>query len=157
MHIPVRTRAGSIACLLLALCVAPAFAQSAPPALPAWDQLTPTQREQLVAPLRERWNNADAAQRQRMLGHAQRWQQLTPDQRRRAHRGLQRFQHMDPGQRAQMQALFAAIRPLPRERQREILAQWRQMTPEQKQAWLKAHPAPPRAQPRPHSGEDARR
>jgi len=143
MRIPFRTRTVLLAALLLALCATPAFAQPAGPALPAWDQLTPAQREQLIAPLRERWNNADAPQRQRMLAHAQRWQQLTPEQRRRAHHGVQRWQHMDPAQREQMQALFASIRPLPREQQREILRQWRQMTPEQKQAWLKAHPAPP--------------
>jgi hypothetical protein len=35
--------------------------------LPAWEQLSEAQRESLLAPLRDRWNSADAGQRQRML------------------------------------------------------------------------------------------
>ena len=58
--------------LLLLAVPAMASAQSAPaaarpsgspppaaePALPAWDQLSPEQRDALVAPLRERWNDS---------------------------------------------------------------------------------------------------
>ena len=49
----------------------PALAQSAAPApaarpapgatLPAWEQLSESQRESLLAPLRDRWNSADGA------------------------------------------------------------------------------------------------
>src|SRR3546814_15294094 len=62
-------------------------------ALPAWDQLTPTQREQLIAPTRERWN-AEPAQRAELLERAQRWQQMSPEQRKHAHRGVKRWRHM---------------------------------------------------------------
>ena len=46
--------------LALALWPALALAQAQPAAapLPAWEQLTPAQRNALVAPLRERWNAA---------------------------------------------------------------------------------------------------
>lgn len=61
--------------LLLMLAAVPALAQSGPPnALPEWDRLTPAQRDELVAPLRERWNS-EPQQRTRMLRHAQRWGQ----------------------------------------------------------------------------------
>ena len=45
--------------LALALLPAFAFAQARPAATqyPEWGQLTPAQREALVAPLRERWNS----------------------------------------------------------------------------------------------------
>ncbi len=57
---------------LLLLPAVPAVAQSAAPAarpapaapLPAWEQLSEAQRESLLAPLRDRWNSADAGQRQ---------------------------------------------------------------------------------------------
>ena len=59
---------------LLLACAAPAFAQQAPP-LPEWDKLTPAQREALIAPVRERWNNTPPERRQNLLDRAQRWQQ----------------------------------------------------------------------------------
>ena len=47
------------AALALAIGAALAFAQATPPAnqYPEWDQLTPAQRDALVAPLRERWKH----------------------------------------------------------------------------------------------------
>lgn len=75
--------------LLLLAVPAMASAQSAPaaarpsgspppaaePVLPAWDQLSPEQRDALVAPLRERWNDSPQ-ERARMLEHARRWKSL---------------------------------------------------------------------------------
>src|SRR2546427_11468979 len=60
----------------------------------AWEQLSEAQRESLLAPLRDRWNSADASQRQRMLSHGQRWQSMSPEERDKARRGLRRFEHM---------------------------------------------------------------
>ena len=54
--------------LLLAV-AAPAFSQPSQPSLPEWDQLTPAQRETLIAPMRDRWN-ASPEHRQRMYEHA---------------------------------------------------------------------------------------
>src|SRR3546814_20337966 len=85
-------------------------------ALPAWDQLTPTQREQLIAPTRERWN-AEPAQRAELLERAQRWQQMSPEQRKHAHRGVKRWRHMSDEQRAEARALYARMRS-PHEDQR---------------------------------------
>ncbi len=51
-----------------------AVAQPSRPTTPLakWEQLSQAQRDQLVAPLRERWNS-EPARRQRMLEHARRW------------------------------------------------------------------------------------
>lgn len=130
---------------LLAM-TAPALAVDPATSLPTWDQLSAAQREQLIAPMRERWN-AEPAQRQRMLDHAQRWQQMTPEQRQRAHRGMKRWEHMSPEQRTQMRALYAKMRTLPPEQRGELKARWRTMTPEQRQQWVQDNPAPAR-QPR---------
>jgi hypothetical protein len=134
------------------LCSAPAFAQNAPTAptkhatstparsYPAWEQLSVAEREMLVAPVRERWNSNPEA-RARMMEHAQRWQTMTPEQRQRAHRGMKRWGHMSPEQREQTRALFGEMRKLTPEQRQELRAKWKTMTPAEREAWIKAHPA----------------
>ena len=114
--------------------------------LPAWEQLTPAQRAELIAPLRERWNrNPD--ERAHMLERARRWQAMPPEERARAHRGMKRWEHMDPSKRAGLHALFERTRDMPREQRRETFALYHamsKMTPEQrealKQEWLRMSP-----------------
>lgn len=139
------------------LCSAPVFAQTAPatstrPAAatatavrsyPAWEQLSVAEREMLVAPVRERWNSNPRA-RTRMMEHAQRWETMTPEQRQRAHRGMKRWGHMSPEQRKQTRALFGEMRKLTPEQRQELRAKWKAMTPAEREAWIKAHPAPKR-------------
>ena len=144
-----RTRTHLVPLLIgLAALAGPAGAQSQAPAtpaetsaLPAWDRLTPAQRERLITPLRDRWNNEPAA-RARMLAHAQRWQDMTPEERSRARSGMKRWRHMNPEQREQMRALFARMRALPPEQRAALKAQWRGMTPEQRRDWVDANPPP---------------
>ncbi len=105
-------------------------------ALPEWDQLPQTQRDALVAPLRERWNR-NPADRGRMLERADRWKTMSPEQRGRADRGIKRWEHMDPDKREQMRALFERTRDLPPAQRREAMALFhamRKMTPEQRDA-----------------------
>lgn len=139
--------------LSLLLCSAPVFAQTATGshpapaaaahAYPAWEQLSVAEREMLLAPMRERWNSNPQA-RARMMEHAQRWQTMTPEQRQRAHRGMKRWGHMSPEQRAQTRALFGEMRKLTPEQRQELRAKWKAMTPAERDAWIKAHPAPAR-------------
>lgn len=132
------TRIRSLAVLLALL--APALpATAGDPPLPEWERLTEAQRALLVAPVRERWN-AEPEARARMLRHAQRWQQLTPEQRRHAHRGMKRWSHLTPEQRERARAIFSRIRDLPEAERRQWREQWRQMTPEQRRAWLEQAP-----------------
>ena len=129
--------------LALALWPAFAFAQAQPATVqyPEWDQLTPAQRDALIAPLRERWNrNPD--ERARMVERAQRWKAMPRDQRERAGHGMQRWEHMTPEQRSEARALFHAMRGMDKDQRKAFMAQWRQKTPQQKTDWLKAHPAP---------------
>jgi len=141
--------------LLLAIAAgcAPVFAQSpaAPPArpLPAWDQLSAADREALIAPIRERWDN-EPAQRARMLQHAKRWRTMTPEQRKAAHDGMRRWSHMDPEQREHARALYVRMRGMDAEERRALRAQWGAMTPEQRKAWLDAHPPVEAPQAPPH-------
>lgn len=133
--------------LLASLSPLAASAQSQKPtpaadALPAWEQLTPAQRELLIGPLRDRWNS-DADQRPRMLEHAKRWQSMPPEERERARRGMQRWEGMKPEQRDQARALFEQMKGMDAAGRKAFLAQWKAMTPQQRKQWMDAHPAPP--------------
>lgn len=111
--------------------------------LPSWDQLSQAQREQLIAPMRDRWNNSPD-ERQRMFERARRWQQMTPDERKEARQGMKRWESMDPEERVQMRALFAQMRGLDDNARRALKEKWRTMTPEQRRAWVQANPPPPK-------------
>lgn len=139
------------AAMLIGLLVAAAVpATAAPAALPAWEQLSQTQREQLITPIRERWN-AEPAKRQRMLEHARRWHEMSPEQRKRAHHGMKRWQHMSPEQRQQMRALYSQMRGMAPEQRRALKSQWKQMSAEQRRAWAEANPPRPVPQENPPS------
>ena len=126
------------------LALAAGSARAAPPApatLPAWDQLSPAQRDLVIAPLRDRWN-ADPQARTRLFQHAQRWQQLTPEQRARMRHGMGKWEHMDPQQREAMRALFHKMRDLTPEQRTALREQWRKMTPQQRREWVEANRSP---------------
>ena len=148
-----------LACLL-ALAPLSAFAQQPPAAaaLPAWDQLSAEQRELLLGPVRDRWNRSAPEDRRDMLDHARRWQSMTPEQRERARdghkrwkgmspeqreharHGMKRWRGMPPEKREEARALFEHIRPLPDAERKAMLERWKAMTPEQRKAWVEAHP-----------------
>jgi hypothetical protein len=132
----------TVIALALVLATGPVLASPPPQAaLPAWDQLSPAQRDLVIAPLRDRWN-ADPQVRTRLFRHAQRWQQLTPEQRARMRHGLGKWEHMDPQQRETMRTLFHKMRSLSPEQRTALRAQWRTMTPQQRQEWVEANRAP---------------
>lgn len=123
-----------------------ALAQSpAPASFPEWDKLTPQQRETLISPIRDRWNN-EPQTRNRMMERAQRWKAMTPEQRAQARYGIKRFERMSPQQREQARALYEHMLGLTPEQRKQLHDQWKQMTPEQRRAWLQKNPpkdAPP--------------
>lgn len=119
------------------------LAQSAPAPLPAWEKLTPEQREALIAPVRDRWNR-EPGDRGRMLERAQRWQAMTPEQRAQARHGMKRFEGMSPDQRRHARALFARMKTLSPEQREALRNEWKKMTPEQREAWMRDNAPPPR-------------
>ncbi len=130
--------------LTLVMCPTHAVAQQATPATAGssnWEQLSPAEREALIAPLRQRWND-NPNERTRMLERAKRWQTMPPEQRQRARRGMQRWEHLSPDQRKQARALFSATRGMDKDARKAYLDQWRQMTLQQRNAWMQAHPVP---------------
>ena len=71
------------------------------------------------------------------------------EQRDHARKGMQRWEKMSPKQRQEARALFHVIHRLDPERRKAFLAEWRKMTPQQRDAWLQTHPAPRPKQPPP--------
>lgn len=122
-----------------------------------WEQLTPAQRELLVQPLRERWDAADAAQRQRMLAHARRWQEMPREERARARRGHERFDKLSPEQQQQLRVLYQRTRDMSREERQQALVlfhamrgmsaeerealreRWSRMNAADREAWVRAN------------------
>lgn len=141
------------ACLFALALPALAVAQGAVPpkpttetrgaTLPAWDQLSVEQRDALIAPLRDRWNDSPQ-DRQRMLDHARRWASMPPEERVRARRGMHRFEEMNPEQRDRARAIFERTREMTPEQRRDFRERWEKMTPEQRQEWLRTQPVPSR-------------
>ncbi len=108
--------------------------------LPAWDQLSNEQRELLLAPVRERWNRSDADKRAHMLEHARRWHSMSPEQREHARHGMKRWRDLPPEKRHQARALFEHTRAMPEADRKAMIQRWKAMTPEQRKAWVDAHP-----------------
>ena len=132
----------------LALLALPAFAQQrdatpAQAAPPAWEQLGTADRKALIAPLRDRWNNAPPEKRQRMLEHAREWRTMTPEQRKAAREGMKHWSHMDREKRDEVRALYERTRGMDPEQRKALRKQWPTMTPEQRKAWIDAHPPTP--------------
>ena len=149
---PLRIAAFLFALALPALAAAQGTTPTRPPTeargttLPAWDQLSAEQRDALIAPLRDRWNDSPQ-DRQRMLDHARRWKSMPPEERERARRGMHRFEQMNPEQRQRARAIFDQTRDMTPEQRRDFRERWGKMTPEQRNEWLRAHPAPQPPQP----------
>jgi len=122
----------------------PAPAQSTAPPLPAWEQLTPGQREQLTATIRDRWNDAAPAERARMLARAERWQQMGTVQRERISRVMGRWQGLPPGDHQELRALFHALGGMGEAERADFLKRWEGMNAEERKAWGEANPPPPR-------------
>jgi len=119
------------------------LAQASPTPLPAWDKLTPQQREALIAPVRDRWNR-EPEDRGRMLERAERWQAMTPEQRAQARHGMKRFEGMSPDQRRHARALYARMKTLGPEQREALREQWKKMTAEQRESWMRDNAPPPR-------------
>ncbi len=126
-------------CLLLLAPLA-AGAQTAADSLPPWEQLSPQQRELLLAPLRDRWNASEPESRRKLMEHARRWQSMSPDERARARHGHSRWKDMPPEKRREARALFEHMRSLPEAERKAMVERWKAMTPEQRRAWVEAHP-----------------
>jgi hypothetical protein len=106
--------------------------------VPAWKDLTPTQREQL-APMAEQWDTMPASRRVRALERLERkarWEAMTPEERDRIREGARNFRDLPPELREKMRISMATMRGLPEDERKQLFALWRGMDPAQRRAWL---------------------
>jgi len=108
--------------------------------VPAWNELSDKQREQL-APLADQWDGLSASRRVRALERLERrerWESMTPEQREKLRKGARNFRDLPPELREKMRASMQAMRALPEDERRQLWEVWRSRTPEQRRAWLEA-------------------
>ncbi|MDR1075296.1 MAG: DUF3106 domain-containing protein [Xanthomonadaceae bacterium] len=129
------------ALLLLPLLSATALAQTST-SQPEWSRLSNAQKETLIAPLRERWDSSPPEERARMLEHAQHWQSMPAEQRNHARHGMRRFDAMTPEQRDRARFFFAYTRDMPPQERARFQQRWREMTPAQRNEWIRSQPQP---------------
>lgn len=106
--------------------------------VPAWAELTPKQ-QQALAPLRETWDTLPASRRLMALERAERrarWEAMTPEQRERMREGMRNYRDLPPPLREKMRESMRAMRALPEADRKALRARWRQLSPEQRRAWL---------------------
>lgn len=109
-------------------------------AVPDWAQLTPAQ-QQALAPLRETWDTLPASRRVMALERAERrarWEAMTPEQRERMREGMRNYRDLPPPLREKMRESMRALHALPDAERKALRARWRQLSPEQRRAWLEA-------------------
>lgn len=106
--------------------------------VPDWAQLTAAQ-QQALAPLRETWDTLPASRRVMVLERAERrarWEAMTPEQRERIREGMRNYRDLPPPLREKMRESMRAMRALPEAERKALHARWRQLSPEQRRAWL---------------------
>lgn len=117
-------------------------APSARPATTAadadWEALPEADRAALVAPMRERWERASPAQRQRMLDRARFWASLSPEQKQLARTGVDRYRQARPEQRERLREAWQRLQAMPPEQREAARRTWEALTPRQRRAWLEA-------------------
>ena len=106
--------------------------------VPAWNDLSPAQREQL-APMAQHWDTMPASRRVRALERLERkarWEAMTPEERERIREGARNFRDLPPELKEKMRTSMATMRALPEAERKQLFALWRGMDPATRRAWL---------------------
>ena len=115
---------------------ASAPAPAAPPRAltrPAWNDLTPSQREAL-APLEDRWSGFDSARRKKWLEVAQRYPSLSDEGKQRLHERMGEFADMSSQQRRTARENFKRAYELPADQRQALIQEFRELPEDEKRA-----------------------
>lgn len=109
-----------------------AFAQAAPPAGgPAWNQLTPQQREAL-GPLAGQWSTIPADVKRKWLEIAEKYPQLSPEGKAKMHARMAEFARLTPEQRRTARENFQRAYELPLESRESAVQQYKALPDDKK-------------------------
>ncbi len=98
---------------------------------PAWNELTPAQKEAL-APLAQDWNSFDSDRKQKWLTVARRYPQLTPDGQAHLHQRMAEFVKLSPEQRRNVRENFRKAYELPLDQRQALIQEYKDLPPERK-------------------------
>ena len=115
---------------LILLVGTPALAQ-APAGGPAWNQLSPQQREAL-APLAGQWTTIPAENKRKWLEIADRYPQLSPEGKARMQARMTDFARLTPEQRRTARENFQRAYELPRESRESAVERYRSLPDDRK-------------------------
>jgi hypothetical protein len=110
-----------------------------------WDALPP-EKQQALANGSQRWLSMTPEQRGGAEQRFKQWHALPPEQRQELRQRWHEFNSLPPEQRQRVREQYNRFRQMPPERRQELRRQWRQMSPEQRRAYIRKLPAPAGAQ-----------
>jgi hypothetical protein len=121
---------------------------------PAWNELTPAQREAL-APLAGMWTTLEADQKQKWLEVAERYPNLAADGKQRVHQRMAEYARLTPEQRRTARENFRRAYELPADERQEKLQKYQDLPEDKKRELADRAARQPEAQRRPPSAGKA--
>jgi hypothetical protein len=131
-------------CVLLAACWMRAHAAEPVGAKPAWQQLTPMQKEAL-GPLQTEWERFNADRKRKWLNIAARYPAMSPQQRATLHRRMSEWVHMTPQQRRLARENFLATGKAPLDSRKEAWERYQKLPEAEKRRLAHEAKSPPKA------------
>jgi len=117
--------------LVLTLLFVTSVLAQAPAGGPAWNQLSPQQREAL-APLAAQWTTIPAENKRKWLEIADRYPQLSPEGKARVQARMTDFSRLTPDQRRTARENFQRAYELPRESRESAVERYRSLPDDKK-------------------------
>jgi hypothetical protein len=103
----------------------------APASGPAWNSLSPQQREAL-APLAGQWPTMTAERKRKWLDIAEKYPQLSPEGKTRLHSRMAEFARLTPQQKQTARENFQRAYELPLQSRESAVEQYKALPPEKK-------------------------
>jgi hypothetical protein len=117
--------------LLAGLLLASSLAIAQGTVRPAWNELSPEQREAL-APLAKDWPTLDATRKRKWLEVAARYPNLTPDGKKKLHERMGEFARLTPDQKKTARENFRMAYEVPAEQRQATVQKFQELPPDKK-------------------------
>ena len=140
-----KTRRFLVAAAFALLAAGPALA-AAPNKRPAWAELSAA-HQQILAPLKETWEQIVPERRHNWIGLAKRYPKMQPKEQERMQRRMEHWAKLTPEQRKQARENYRRISKVPPDKRGDLKQQWSEyqsLPPQERQG-----AAPPKSKPAP--------
>lgn len=106
------------------------------PLKPRWDQLSPHAQHHLMGRAKQ-WERLPEHRQRRIRHNIQRWQQMTPAERQRVRTNERIYERLTPQQRARLHEAYERFKQMPPAKQQALRQQWHHLSPEQREHWIR--------------------